>query len=204
MVRTPKTWAPGGPIPLSDFLNDHQPEESPTLQASISENTALPPKANTPNPRKEPSLAARALRTLSRREYTRVELQRKLRVWAESPEALEQVLDAMQSKGFLSDARAAESMARQKSARLGTARIQQALIAKGVSKELVDATIAPLQESEWQRAQDLWESKFGHLTDEPLEWQEKQKRQAKQIRFMTSRGFSLEIIRKLMKNKAQE
>lgn len=148
--------------------------------------------------RHSPSLASRALRVLTRREHSRSELQRKLAVHAENEQQLEQVLDAMQAKGFLSDTRAAESVARQKSARFGNARIQQELKAKGIDKELISSTLATLEDSEAERAKAVWSAKFGHVDLHELPWSERQKAQAKQLRFMLSRGFSMAHVRKLM------
>lgn len=155
--------------------------------------------APTPAPAGDgPSLQARALRALSRREYTQAELRRKLAPHAESEAQLEVVLQWAQDKGFLSDERAAASLVRQKAGRYGSARIRQDLQAKGVDRELIDATLAPLQEDEWARAQAVWQARFGQLDLQGLDWQEKQKQRAKQARFMTSRGFAPDIVRKLL------
>ena len=57
-------------------------------------------------------LRARALRLLARREHSRVELGRKLAPHAESNEAVESLLDALEQKKQLSDARFAEARGR--------------------------------------------------------------------------------------------
>ncbi|HLT27498.1 MAG TPA: recombination regulator RecX, partial [Zeimonas sp.] len=52
-----------------------------------------------PRPRPEPTLKARALRALARREHSRVELERKLAPHAESSEQLEALLDRLAETG---------------------------------------------------------------------------------------------------------
>ena len=65
------------------------------------------------------SLKGRALAALARREYSRLELARKLRPHAESAEQLDAVLDALEAGKLLSNARFAESLDR-KSTRLNS------------------------------------------------------------------------------------
>lgn len=178
--------------------------QPPAVDAHAGARAGTGAAANTRRSPAEPSLASRALRALTRREYSRAELQRKLSPHAESPEQLESVLDAMQAKGFLSDARAAEAMSRQKAARFGNARIRQELMAKGLDKELISHTLEALADSEWERAQNVWNSKFGHLSSHDLAWPDKQKVQAKQLRFMLGRGFSSDVVRKLMQRSELE
>ena len=76
------------------------------------------------------SLKARALRALAQREHSRLELARKLRPYADAeqaPAALEVLLDELQAQGWLSDARFAEALSRNRAERQGVARIRAAL-----------------------------------------------------------------------------
>lgn len=75
-------------------------------------------------------LKARALRHLVRREHSRAELARKLAPHAESPEALESLLDQLLAKKQLSDERFAEGRARTLSRKYGAARIRHDLKSK--------------------------------------------------------------------------
>ena len=52
------------------------------------------------------SLKGRALRLLAGREYSRAELERKLAQYEETPGQLAEVLDELQAKDFISEARA--------------------------------------------------------------------------------------------------
>ena len=70
--------------------------------------------------RQSPSLKARAVRYLSRREYSRLELEKKLRAYLaedESEDDLTAVLNDLEQKGYLSDERFAQSRARVRAAR---------------------------------------------------------------------------------------
>jgi hypothetical protein len=72
-------------------------------------------------------LKARALRHLVRREHSRAELARKLARHAESPQALEAVLDSLLAKKQQSDERFAEERVRSLSRKYGSAKIRQDL-----------------------------------------------------------------------------
>ena len=52
-----------------------------------------------------PSLKGRALRLLSGREHSRLELERKLAPFEEEPGSLAAALDELQAKGFISEQR---------------------------------------------------------------------------------------------------
>nr|WP_242612590.1 regulatory protein RecX [Corticibacter populi] len=161
------------------------------------------------------SLQARALRALAGREYSRAELRRKLvlhvqaegddatgaaaeRPGPDTPDALEALLDKLQARGLLSDERAAEALVRQKAPRMGSVRLRQALQAKGLDKELVQEALAPLQETELERARQVWQAKFGGVDLAALPWPEQQKMRAKQMRFLLTRGFAMDVVRQLL------
>jgi hypothetical protein len=63
------------------------------------------------------SLKGRALRLLSNREHSRKELERKLASHEETPGELQQALDELQAKGFISDERAVESVIHRRASR---------------------------------------------------------------------------------------
>ncbi|MBA5828025.1 RecX family transcriptional regulator, partial [Escherichia coli] len=64
------------------------------------------------------SLKGRALGYLSRREYSRTELARKLAPYVGEDESVEPVLDALEQEGWLSDARFAESLVHRRASRV--------------------------------------------------------------------------------------
>ncbi len=134
-------------------------------------------------------LRARALRLLARREHTRQELESKLSPHAGSSEEVKGLLAGLKQKNQLSAARFAEGRARQLSRKYGAARIRQDLKAKGVSEELIARFSS--SENEMQKAKEILERKYRT----PASTREEK---AKRMRFLQSRGFSSEIIFRLL------
>jgi regulatory protein len=134
-------------------------------------------------------LKARALRHLVRREHSRAELERKLAPYAENPEALCSVLDLLVSKKQVSDERFAQERARVLSRKYGAARIKHDLKSKGISEELLQR--ASTLEGELERAGAILSRKYR----QPAATREER---AKRARFLQSRGFSYDVIRRLV------
>jgi regulatory protein len=141
-------------------------------------------------PRPQLSLKGRALRLLSRREHSRVELERKLAAHEEEPGTLAQALDELQAKGFISEARVIESVIHRRASKLGTARVQQELVAKGLSSQAMAEALDQLRSTEFERAREVWSRKFEAPATDPKE-------RARQMRFLLSRGFTAEVVRKV-------
>lgn len=140
------------------------------------------------------SLKSKALRMLATREHSRVELKRKLEAKAEEGDDVEAVLDRMAETGLQSDERFAESYVRSRAARLGTSRLQYELVRRGVTEEVADSALSDvLEQDELTRARGVWLKKFGQPPSDRQDW-------ARQARFLQSRGFSAEIIRKLLRD----
>ncbi len=131
-------------------------------------------------------LGARALRHPARREHSRAELERTLAPHAESVEALRQLLDALAAKKQLCDERFAEARARQLARKYGAARIRQDLKAKGVADEVIEGVGG---ESDLERARAIVARKYRSSATTPME-------RARRMRFLQSRGFSHDTIRR--------
>ena len=138
-----------------------------------------------------PSLKGRALRLLSTREHSRAELQRKLQPFEQVAGTLAPVLDELQAKGFISEQRALESIVHRRSAKFGASRIRQELQAKGLEPEAIAQAVDQLRQSDLSRARELWRKKFGAP---PLDAAER----AKHMRFLASRGFDGDTIRRVV------
>jgi regulatory protein len=136
-------------------------------------------------------LRSRAIKLLARREHTRAELARKLAPIG-TPEDIDAVLTELERSGLLSDARAASAYVRSHAARFGAARLRQTLRSKGVAGEVIAAEVSELPD-ELGRARDIWAKKFGSTPTDARDW-------ARQARFLQSRGFSSDVIRRLLKN----
>ncbi|MFI5443774.1 recombination regulator RecX [Polaromonas sp. UC242_47] len=137
------------------------------------------------------SLKGRALRYLAAREHSRAELERKLAAHAESPEQLAQVLDELQAKDFISEARVVESVINRRAARFGAARIRHELQGKGLAPEAVADAVNRLKSSEVERAREVWRKKFGEPALDAAA-------RGKQMRFLAARGFGADAIRRVV------
>lgn len=133
-------------------------------------------------------LKARALRHLARREHSRAELTRKLAKHAESPEALEQLLDALAGRKQLSDERYAEARAHQLARKYGAARIRADLKSKGIAPDIAARVSS---DSELERARAILARKYASSAGTREEI-------ARRVRFLQGRGFSHDTIRKLL------
>ncbi|MCR4305108.1 MAG: recombination regulator RecX [Gallionella sp.] len=156
--------------------------------------------------RKKPeiSLRARALQYLARREYSRAELRGRLLPHVQADEDFEQgfdssghvnldaLLDDLAARGWLSDERAAAQLVHARRSRFGTQRITHELRQKGIAEELISAALPGLKEGELEAAREVWKKKFGIAPQDAKE-------KAKQVRFLQSRGFSMDVIFKALR-----
>ena len=165
-----------------------------------------------------PSLKALALRLLSQREHSRSELAKKLSAYlslqakadrannahdhdqekspADTPALSHEVqiaavLDDFEKRGWLSDARFAEALVRRRSERYGMRRIKDELQRAGVASDASAALLDGLKITEFERAKELFERKFGEIAED-------QKMRARQYRFLVSKGFNPEIVAKVI------
>lgn len=137
------------------------------------------------------SLTGRALRLLSQREHSRAELERKLASHEVEPGALAKTLDALQAKGFINESRVLESVLHRRASKLGASRIKQELQAKGLEPEAVSQAMEQLRATELERAREVWRKKFG---EPPADASER----ARHMRFLASRGFGGDVIRRVV------
>jgi regulatory protein len=104
---------------------------------------------------------------------------------------IEAVLDDFEARGWLSDQRFAEALVRRRSERYGTRKIQDELSQAGVDSAKTADLLKNLKDTEFQRAYELWERKFGVLATE-------QKERARQYRFLASKGFSSDVVSRVV------
>jgi len=142
--------------------------------------SALPRKQRPPR-----TLKQRAVALLARREYSRAELAARLAASTGAVRSeIEPVLDELERAGYLSDARFAGALVRQKAAGYAKRAIAHALREKGVAAPAAKEALAALaNEDELARAVALWQRRFGRA---PVDEREK----ARQIRFLLSRGYA--------------
>jgi len=148
------------------------------------------------------SLKGRGLQILAQREHSRSELRRKLVQHArkvpegEVPpepaalaEQVDAVLDWLVAGKYLSEERFVESRIHARAARYGNLRIRGELAQHGVSLSIEAAR--QLKDSEIARAREVWARKFGRVAVDAAE-------RARQVRFLASRGFSSNVIRRVV------
>ena len=139
-----------------------------------------------------PSLKARALRLLSAREHSRLELSRKLARYAEEGDDIGALLDWLEKNKWLSEERFSESLIHRRSARYGNSRILAELQTHGIKGEALQDLKAGLAEDEVARCCEVWRRKFAGKVAEDAE------ERGKQMRFLIQRGFSQKAVRAAM------
>jgi regulatory protein len=137
-------------------------------------------------------LRKRALGLLARREHTRRELARKLAAQSDDAAAIEVLLDELETRGWLSETRAAEQIAHTRRPRFGALRIGRELRGRGVSEEAVAAALPALKAGDLDAARAVWRKKFGRQPRSAAE-------RGRQVRFLQGRGFELDVILKVIK-----
>lgn len=163
------------------------------------------------------TLQALAVQYLSRREYSRSELARKLaqpsaaalrqaKLAPDSPKPdipsaddINTVLDELQKQDFLNDARFALSLVHRKAGKLGTSRLMQEL-----SQHKLDATVASelatqLKSSELARCHEAWAQRFAHKDLSNMDALAAHAAKDKQMRFLIARGFASDAVRKVLR-----
>ena len=138
------------------------------------------------------SLKARALKYLSAREHSRLELTRKLSRYAQEGDNIEAVLDSLEAANLLSQSRFSESLVHRRAARYGNSRILAELQTHGIDGDALSAIKDNLVQDEVARAREVWGKKYGHPPVDAVE-------KAKQMRFLQQRGFSLGAIQAVMR-----
>ena len=133
------------------------------------------------------SLKGRALRFLSMREHSRLELGRKLARHAQEGDDVEALLDTLEAANWLSQERFSEALIHRRAARFGNSRIMAELQSHGVQGEALQELKAGLTQDETARACAVWRRKFGSVAADAAQ-------RGKQIRFLMQRGFSQSAI----------
>ena len=136
-------------------------------------------------------LRERALKWLAQREHSRAELARKLGRYAENADEIAPLLEDLTRRKLLSDDRYAEARAHTLARKFGVARIEHELRSKGVSGSAIARATAGARETELARARAAWRKRFGLQPANALE-------RAKQVRFLQGRGFSYDVIRRVV------
>ena len=134
-----------------------------------------------------------AMDLLARREHGRVELTRKLRQRGACPDMIDIALDRLTEEGLLSESRYLESyISYRAGSGYGPLRIREELNQRGLSRGDVEEAIRESGFNWQEQLEDTWRRKFaGSLPEDAKE-------RARQGRFLSYRGYSLEMIGRLL------
>ena len=145
-------------------------------------------------PRTKPrTLLMKGVELLSRREHSREELKYKLQRSLSDEQTsadVNECLDTLEAKGYLSNVRFAEARVRTRASRYGNQRLIQELRQKGVRSEDIEQALEEAGD-ELARARSIWAKKFG---SPPTDHKER----ARQIRFLAGRGFDISTISRVV------
>tara|TARA_B110000037_G_scaffold198599_1_gene237624 strand:- start:263 stop:766 length:504 start_codon:yes stop_codon:yes gene_type:complete len=159
------------------------------------------PKLTNNSNKTQLQLKKRALYYLGKRDYSRVELERKILTYSESLKIsrvdLELMLDELEEKDWLSDDRFSEQFVLSKKRKFGARKIAHELKLRGVNELIISRVLRDIKDDEFLLAKKIWEKKFNQI---PITIDEK----AKQIRFMQSRGIEVAIIHQILSGKSPE
>ena len=108
---------------------------------------------------------------------------------ADPEAAVDQLLDWLVANKYLSETRFVESRVNARSRKQGTLLIKLELSRHGLALEPEQATA--LRETEFARAQALWQRRFGEVATDP-------RLRARQARFLAARGFAADVVRRVV------
>ena len=131
---------------------------------------------------------------LARREHGRVELTRKLRKRGAPDELIEAALQRLAEEGLLSEARYLESfVAYRARAGYGPQRIREELVQRGLARGDIDHALRDSGIDWFDQLRETWQRKYAGCL--PADARER----AQQGRFLAYRGYSLEMIGRLLR-----
>lgn len=142
---------------------------------------------------------AGALRILTRRDHSEAELRRKLFAKGFTPESAETTINRLKALGYLDDRRFARSFADYllRSGKGVGARLQQELRRKGLSREVVDETLAATgaEYDETEILKGIFGARFAGFNAAEASDKEKKRVAA----YLQRRGFSLSLILRIFR-----
>jgi regulatory protein len=117
----------------------------------------------------------------------------------ESPasEQISAILDDFKKRGWLSDARFTEQLVHARQARFGSARVANELREKGVADDLIASAVAEVKVNELEHAREVCKKKYKASPTSREDW-------AKQARFLQSRGFGFDVIKKVLNSRTSD
>ncbi|MDH4873066.1 recombination regulator RecX [Pseudomonas sp. BN515] len=134
-----------------------------------------------------------AMDLLAQREHGRVELTRKLRQRGAPPELIDSALDRLTEEGLLSETRYLESfIASRARGGYGPQRIREELAQRGLPRGDIDQALREADIDWGEQLREVWRRKFNRQPQDARE-------RAQQGRFLAYRGYSMEMISRLLR-----
>ncbi len=137
-------------------------------------------------------LSNAAISLLAQRDYSRQELERKLKVMSDDEDLISRVLESLKEQQLQSDNRFVENFIRSRINKgHGPMRISMDLKQKGIDSETISLALEEAEVDWFERAETIRQKKFG---SEPVT---EPKEKARQIRFLQYRGYPANIVMEL-------
>jgi regulatory protein len=140
-----------------------------------------------------------AMDLLARREHGRVELTRKLRYRGAPLDQINTALDRLAEEGLLSEARYLESFVSYRArAGYGPLRIREELAQRGLPRDDIEQALRDSGIDWREQLESTWRRKFaGQLPGDARE-------RAQQSRFLSYRGYPLDLIGRLLRGALED
>ena len=143
-------------------------------------------------------LKKRALYYLGKREYSRLELQKKINAFAQELEIdtqnIKNLLNDLEGNNWLSDQRFTEQFIFSKKNKYGVEKIRYELKMRGVDDTIINSELVKIKSENYSLAKKIWSKKFDNTPHS-------QEERNKQIRFLQGRGINIELIHKILSGK---
>ncbi|MGH8666520.1 MAG: recombination regulator RecX [Burkholderiales bacterium] len=143
-----------------------------------------------------PALKQKAIRLLARRDRSRAEMEHLLAGYCDDGGTLAALLDELQARGWLSEARLAAQLVHSRRSRSSAVRIRQELARHGLKPDVIAESTAGLEETDLTAALALWRRRFGQPAADRAE-------RERQVRFLLNRGFGHGIALKVLRLAAE-
>ena len=146
-------------------------------------------------------LKKRALYYLGKREYSRLELHKKIKAFAQELELetqdIKAILNDLEGNNWLSDQRFTEQFILSKKNKYGIDKIRYELKIRGVDDAIINSELVKIKSDNYSLAKKIWAKKFDGA---PKSLEERNK----QIRFLQGRGIDIELIHQILSGKSFE
>ena len=143
-------------------------------------------------------LKKRALYYLGKREYSRLELQKKINAFAQELEIdtqnIKNLLNDLEENNWLSDQRFTEQFIFSKKNKYGVEKIRYELKMRRVDDTIINSELVKIKSENYLLAKKIWSKKFDNTPHS-------QEERNKQKRFLQGRGINIELIHKILSGK---